>query len=35
MKSEKGWHTSYYVEFDDGPYVSAEVPVDYLEPLSE
>ncbi len=35
MKDEKGCHVWYYVEFDDGPYVSSEVLVDHLEPLSE
>jgi hypothetical protein len=43
MKSEKGWHVSYYVEFDEphddgsghGPYVSSEVLAEYVEPLGE
>jgi hypothetical protein len=41
MKSEKGWHVSYYVEFDEphddgsghGPYQGSEVLVEYLEAL--
>jgi hypothetical protein len=43
MKSERGWHVSYYVEFDEphddgsgyGPYESSEVLVEDLEALSE
>lgn len=43
VKSEKGWHVFYYVEFDEphddgsghGPYQSSEVEIEHLEPLTE